>query len=211
MTLEEAKKISDHVTEISAQKPRDGCLRESQLRGYSPFDIHHAYALMIAFRRQVGAYDPTLNLETRKFADLAAGLVISIPAMTLPDDVANRLSQIPKESDEHKRVKVGIIAKQIKQWNSDPAWGKQERLGAFCEFCCLLNPEDPLYWQKVYSHLDLPYNQDSPKGTPDLAFDANARESWVVPQNTLQIKNNPVKVFLLIAGIIAVIWFLLKH
>jgi hypothetical protein len=211
MTLEEAKKISGLVTDIFAQKPRNGYLRESQLCGYSLFDIHHAYALVIALRRQSAAYDPNLKSEIDKYADLAAGLVVSIPAMVLPDQEAARLAQIPNESDEYKRIKMGIIVKQINRWNLDPVWGKQEALDSFNKFCWLLDPKNILYWQKVYTHLGLPYDSDSPKGMPDLTFDENARESWVVPQNIPNFKSNVVKVFLLIAGVIAMVWFLIKH
>jgi hypothetical protein len=211
MTLKEAKKISGLVTDIFAQKPKNGYLRESQLCGYSLFDIHHAYALVIALRRQLAAYEPNMKSEAYKYADLVAGLVVSVPAMVLPDQEVDRLTQIPNDTNEYKRIKMGIIVEQINRWNSNPVWGKQEAIDSFNKFCWLLDPKDTLYWQKVYTHLGLPYDSDSPKGMPDITFDDNARESWVVPQNAPQAKSNMVKVFLLIAGVIAVVWFLIKH
>ena len=211
MTLKEAEKISNYVTDIFAQKPRNEFLRESQLRGYSFPDIHHAYALVIALRRQLGAYDPKLKHESQKYADLAAGLVASFPMSVMPDEGANRLAPISKNSAEHKKEFVKTVIAQGDKWHSNLAWAKLESLDSFNQFCWTLDPEDTLYWQNVYTHLELPYDADSPKGMPDLTFEDNSRESWVVPKNMRQQKFNPIKIFLLIVGAIAVIWFLVNH
>ena len=211
MTLEEAKKISDNVINTFAQKPRNEVLCESQLHGRSFFEIHSAFALVIALSRQLGAYDPNLNDKAHKQADLIAGLVTSFPMSVIPDEVANRLSVFPKDSDDYKKAFVKAMIANADKWHSNPAWGKLETLNSFNQFCWTLDPKDSLYWQKIYTHLGLPYDSESPKGLPNLTFEDNARESWVVPKNSPKIKSKPVKVFLLIAGIIAVIWFLLKH
>ena len=177
MTLKEAEKISNYVTDIFAQKPRNELLRESQLRGYSFPDIHHAYALVIALRRQLGAFDPNIKQESQKYADLAAGLVASFSMSVMPDEDASRLASIPKDSAEHKKEFVKTVMAQGDKRHSNPAWAKLESLDSFNQFCWTLDPEDTLYWQNVYTHLGLPYDSDSPKGMPDLTFEDSSRES----------------------------------
>jgi hypothetical protein len=75
MILADAEKISDHVVNLFASKPRHGFLRTSQLRGYSPFEISNAFALVIAKRRQIAGDDPALRRECREYADKAGTLV----------------------------------------------------------------------------------------------------------------------------------------
>ena len=213
MTLEKAKKISTDVIGIFSQKPPDSLWRRSQFHGYSNLDIYHAFALMLAFRRQMGFYDSALQIECRKSADVVTALMRSL-RFVVSDEKIEKLYQFPPQSNQFKETKGKLIGEQLRECDSNPEWqiiSKKENFDVFNGFCWSLDAEDILYWQKVYSHLDLPYDQDSPKGMPDLTFDDNTCESWVVPKNTQQQKDNTVKIFLLIVGVIAAIWFLVKH
>jgi len=158
--LVEAERISQYVTNLIASKPRDGFCRASHLHGHSLCEISNAFALVLAKRRHIAGDDPSSRNQCREFADKAGGLVPALRMAVIPDADAEQLGRLARESFEWKRAFSDLISKQLD--DRDPEWQrflKLEALDSFNNYCWTLNPSDPLYWQKVYTHLDLPYDE----------------------------------------------------
>lgn len=80
----------------------------------------------------------------------------------------------------------------------------------FDNYCWTLYPSDPLYWQKIYTHLDLPYDETSPVGEPEVALDNRGDLAWQV-ESVKEKRKMPVhQVLLWIVGAVALIWLLVK-
>jgi hypothetical protein len=56
-----------------------------------------------------------------------------------------------------------LVAKHAFKFD-DQRFLSQETASSFAEYCRRLGADDPLYWQKVYSRLELEYTSDSPRG-----------------------------------------------
>ncbi|MDD5139632.1 MAG: hypothetical protein PHY43_05140 [Verrucomicrobiales bacterium] len=153
MTLKEAEDITSHVINLIAAKPRSAYCRVSQLRGHPLPVIYNAFCLVIAKQRQIGSYDPNLRKVSHAYADKADGLVGSLSIAVLCDADVDRLGQLPKESPEFKRLFLEAIHRRREQ--SDLEWQKTDREAfvAFDNYCWSLESDDPLYWQKIYTHL----------------------------------------------------------
>jgi len=136
MTLVEAERISEYVTNLIASKPRDGYCRTSQLRGHSLCEISNAFALVIAKRRQVAGDDPSLRKQCRGFADKAGALVPALRMAVIPDADAEKLSRLARESADYGRAFSQLISKQLD--DRDPEWQrylKLEALDSFDNYC----------------------------------------------------------------------------
>jgi hypothetical protein len=163
MTVEQADKISSLVIGLFTNRPPTAFLRRSQLQGYSFTDISRAFALVIAKRRKDASGDPAMYKKCFDYADKAAALVASLhgPLPVLPDELADKIDRIPCDS---KTSPVNVA--RVRAMNDDPAfhsdehdpeiqrWLKEESLDSFNKFCWTLDVDDPLYWRKIYTHLD---------------------------------------------------------
>ena len=149
MTLERAKIIAEHVTNVFATKPRNKPCSRSQLRGYSYTEIYRAFALVIAARRQIEGDDIDPTLGCSKYADAATTLILSftlLPWTVLPDEDAEKLSKLLPDSTEYKQFVVQLV----NNWSQSKErelqdLSEKEMLTCFNEFCWGLSHEDSLY------------------------------------------------------------------
>ena len=212
MTLNEADQISDFVINLVASKPRKGFCRTSQLRGRSMCEISNAFALATAKRRQISSYDPALREKCKEFADKAGALVASLKMVFIPDTDAEKLNQLPHDSTEYKKVFSQLMIRQLD--DSDPEsqqFLKLETLDSFNNYCWTLDASDPLYWQKIYTHLGLPYDETCPSGEPDMTHSDDGKLVWKVKSVKDKRKTPLYQVLLWIGGAIALAWFLITH
>jgi hypothetical protein len=53
----------------------------------------------------------------------------------------------------------------------DPKLATLETLDSFAQFCKHIGASDSLYWQKIYTRLNLPYDKTCPRGNEPLRLD----------------------------------------
>lgn len=160
MTLSDAEQISNKVINLVASKPRDKFYGTSQLHGHSVRDIHNAFALEIAKRRRIANFDSTLKEQCRIFAEKTATLLGSMRMVFISDVDAEKLNRLSHDSLEYKKLFAQLISTQLD--DNNPAWQEflqLEALDSFNNFCWTLEASDPHYWYKIYTHLDLLYDE----------------------------------------------------
>ncbi|MDD5139114.1 MAG: hypothetical protein PHY43_02505 [Verrucomicrobiales bacterium] len=166
MTLDQAHKIAEIATDAFASKPRNNFCARSKLCGHSFLEISRAFALVIAGRRQIAGDDQELKTECAKLADSAGALIASLDMMVVPDEQFELLARFTDNTPERQRVMLEIIHNQKNNADEEKELEKEETPLSFNSFCWTLNYQDPLFWQKIYTHLDLPYDESCPRGQP---------------------------------------------
>jgi hypothetical protein len=172
VTLDEAEQVTNRLIDLIAAKPPDAFCRASEMRGNTLPTINNAFFLIIAARRHVAHDDETLHGISREYADKVEALVGSLSVVVLPDDDMDRLNRLQKGSSEFNRVRIDAVLRRMAQCDLElKKVPNRESFLSFNDYCWSLNPRDPLYWQRIYTHLDLPYDENSPIGEADLALD----------------------------------------
>jgi hypothetical protein len=211
MTLNQAEEITSRLIDFMARKPPNACRRVSQLGGHTLPVFHNAFCLVVAKQRQVADDDPKLREVSCAYADKADALVGSLSRSVLLDEDMDRLDMLQKGSPEFNRLFVDSVQRRIAQcdfeWKRKP---NHESLVAFNEYCWSLEPGDSLYWQKVYTHLDIAYDENSPSGLPEMALDDGGHFGWHVGSVKSRRKLPLYQILLWAAGAVALIWLLAK-
>lgn len=211
MTLNKAEEISDHVINLLAQKAPTAFCRRSQLRGQSLPEIANALSLVIAKRRQIAGLDSAMRSECRDFAQKANALLWSLHMVIIRDEDADELAQLQKDTVEFKH---GLVRALTKRHEVDAAeWNQvltHETLDSFDDYCWTLNAFEPLYWQQIYTHLKLPYDENSPHGIPELAQDEHGNLNWDVKTSATLRSLTPAKAVAWTLLAILLIWLVFK-
>lgn len=193
MTLEQAHWIAEIATDAFASKPSGNFCPTSKFRGRSFVEISKAYSLVIAARRQIAADENEMKTACEKFASLASQLVASLEMMVITDEEFNHLANLPEGSNERKRVLLEVVQNRKRNEEQGRELAKEETAASFNSFCWTLDYRDPLYWQKVYTHLRLPYDERCPIGQPKPA-QSDGKESFFFPSVINQYTfDTPVK------------------
>jgi hypothetical protein len=211
MTLKESEDITTHLINLMAANPPNACCRASQLRGHTLPVFHDAFCLIIAKQRQIASNDPKLREVSCAYADKADVLVRSLSIAVLYDDDMDRLEKLEKGSPEFNRVLIDAVQRRMAQ--RDLEWKKKpnhESLASFNEYCWSLNPNEPLYWQKIYTQLDMPYDENSPSGLPEMALDDGGHFAWHVESVKSRRKMPHYQILLWAVGAVVLIWLLAK-
>jgi hypothetical protein len=217
MTLAKAHRIVEISVDAFASKPTTNFCPRSALRGHSFAEISKAFSLVIAARRQIAEEDADLRKSCDEFAKLAAGHVAWLDQMVVSDASFDRLSRIPIDSPERKRALVDAhIASRAENQKQSDELGQAETQESFHRFCCSLDHRDPLFWQKVYTRLGLPYDESSPIGQP-ATEPSDGRATFFFPNEVFkysfetrdQSKANCRVVTLLLA--VVIVWLCLYY
>ena len=211
MTLAQAEKISSLVAGVVGSKGHSGFCRRSQFGGCSLVDISNAIALVIAKNRQVAYQDANARRRCREYADKAGALVVSLRMVVIPDAEAEKLSRLDRNSAEYKAARGQLLSSLLD--DNNPEWQrflKLEALDSFDNYCWTLDSADPLYWQKVYTHLDLAYDETSQVGEPETALDDRGNLAWQVQSVKEKRKLPYYQVLLWTACAFVLIWLLVK-
>ncbi len=168
MTLKEADKIIEIVSSAFHRETRTQFHKLSELQGYDIFDIDIALKLRTAqdylesqrsnngeeaFKKAVNTYEVSLMAVLSLFAD---------------DEKVDQLEQLPENSPEYIQTRCTMMTERTKTSHPDyERWAKLETVSSFANFCRYIGAADPLYWQKIYTHLELEYISDSPRGEPN--------------------------------------------
>lgn len=211
MTLKKAEETSDHVINMLAQKAPTAFCRRSQLRGQSLPEIASALSLVIAKRRQIAGLDSTMRSECRDFAQKANALLWSLHMVIIGDEDADELAQLQKDTVEFKHRLISAMTHRhevdAEEWNRILAL---ETLDSFDSYCWTLDAFDPLYWQQVYTHLKLSYDESSPRGNPEFVQDEHGNLNWDVITNAARRGMTPAKAVAWTLFAILLIWLTFK-
>ena len=152
-----------------------------------------------------------MRSECGDFAQKANALIWALHMAVIRDEDADRLAQLEKDTPEFNRGLVSALNHRrefdVEEWNQTLAL---ETLDSFDNYCWTLDPFDPLYWQQIYTHLKLPYDENSPHGNPNLGLDTRGNFTWDVKTNADRRSASPVKLFAWALLAIALIWLMFK-
>jgi len=186
MTISEAEHIIDILAAaLQKEQPHSNIKNEknyywnrycnhlpiSILQGYDFFQIDIALKLRIA--------NMFLLLERRddfeeKFAKEIRICTLPILSRFIPDDLmakfkflAELSKTLPRSSSEFRKCERPILEEDYAHTDwfiSDKKFSSLETSESFGAFCRSIGANDPIYWQKIYTHLGLEYTSSAAKG-----------------------------------------------
>jgi hypothetical protein len=142
----------------------------STLQGYDVFQIDKALKLRIA--------NMFLHLSRRNDFEEQFAKEIGICTLPthcledfLPDDLMAKTEHLAKSSKTISREKFEhcqlSVLKEIIAHNewfiTDKKFLSRESSESFGNYCKSLGADDPLFWQKIYTRIGLPYSGDAPQ------------------------------------------------
>ncbi len=161
LTPETAETILDIMGEALQQDDGLPYHPRSSLKGYDVFQVDTALKLRTAndllllttMGREAELDDRVKQVES---------VALHVYTLFVDDAERNKLLTVPRGSREYTslNMKMSPAPSAIK----DPKLGKLELLSSFAKYCRHVGAKDPLYWQKIYTRLDLPYSKACPRG-----------------------------------------------
>lgn len=167
MTIQE----SEHILEVVLSALQDDDSPRfhpiSSLRGYDVFRIDKAIKLQIANDFLILSYKDDFEEQFASQVQLYSSLPLHIVTGFVADTELAKLQTLEPDSLEFKQFVMEISPRPL-----DPSTGtfKDERLASletpssFGDYCRSVGVNDPIFWQKIYTRIDLDYNSSSPKG-----------------------------------------------
>jgi len=140
----------------------------SCLKGYDVFQIDIALKLRIAndlLLLTLMGREAELEGRVKEWASIPQFIV----TLFVPDAERNKLRALSKGSPEYTKLWLKMMPSYIlPDFSIDPKFGRLELLSSFADYCRKIGATDPLYWQKIYTRLELPYGHDCPSGNDPI-------------------------------------------
>ncbi len=153
MTLFEAERIFDVVTD-ALQRTDHRHIPVSALHGYDIYDICTALKLRIANEFLLLAHRDDFEEQFANGLSLYDSGPMLIAMRVVPDDQVDVIGAIGVFNPiDPATLTFG-----------DPRWAAEETASSFGEYCKRIGQDNPLYWQRIYTRLDLEYTAASPRG-----------------------------------------------
>lgn len=171
MTPETADPIIDIVA--AALQENDGLPYHplSSLQGFDVPQIDTALKLWIANQylllslSERGAELDGIAAEFATTPQLVATLFVA-------DEERNKLKCVTKGSQEYRDLQIKMMPSFLDaNGNTDPKFASLELITSFAKFCRQVGAADPLYWQKIYTRIGLPYEKRCPQGNDPVFID----------------------------------------
>jgi hypothetical protein len=156
MTIPEAYRLNDILSAAFQDTTSDPYIPVSALEGYDIVQICTAFKLKIA--NELLLLTGRDNFEER-FAELVQHyekVPLLVMMTVMPDD------QIDVDG-------VGLAFDCM-----DPQYLSQELVSSFATYCRHVGPDNPLYWQMIYTRLGLEYTSTSPQKNDTVFPDLDA-------------------------------------
>lgn len=166
MTLREAEKVFDIVTDALQNDPHRH-VPLSALKGYDIYQVSTALKLRIANEFLILA--PRDDFD-EKFSD---GLKLYDSGPLL---LAMRVVPDNQVDDVRARPAFELIDPTTMTF-ADKRLAAEETASSFGEYGKSVGENDPLYWQKIYTRLNLDYTSQSPPGNNPIFLNGNDDES----------------------------------
>lgn len=211
MTLDRAEQIFQTVVAATTPQPRPIVRPLSDLGVCSFDEITIAMKLRLACEYQHCASDPSAAADFPKRVETYDVFSLGLRSAFVPDAKFAKLAQFRPGSEEAKMEAI-CLASSCRD-KSDPEyqnWLNQETIPSFANFCRHTGADDPLYWQKVYSHLGLQYGPSSPRGnrvTP--SYTPGARTLKVEKQNKVSTSQSAGCASSILSALVVVLFFIL--
>lgn len=121
--------------------------------------------------------------------------------------------RIPKSSPDFPLAVSAAVGARLVNEVFKADWDaclKAESIRPFYAFCWSLQADDPLYWQKVYTKLGLPYDDTCPKGMPEPNLTPTGRVDWGIESPPKFKEANPTiwVLMVILAGFL--LWLALR-
>lgn len=165
MTLKKAWNIKLIVQAILKT---DGYRPISELRGFSLVAIQKAFKLIVAkqyhdlmgasilLERMGHGMASQSQIDFQKTVEVYDNAFVSLYTTLLPNAVFEEMKLYPKFS--HEWAVAFSKGTDINESQDFKAMLKEETINGFAsQFLTSLRADDPLFWQKVYTYLELPY------------------------------------------------------
>lgn len=172
MTLEEAEDITRQYGGVLADEDVKGgpASFESKLQ-HPRATIVQAMKLMLAYQHQHGRL-------TDEFRNEIGTVACRLP-LFIPDDEARRLNQLVRNVSREQLAKLppgefaqqSLKAMEAHDWSTKAhteGWAIRGELSDFVADIERFNPDDALYWQRVYTLVGLEYPPKKKRGVFDL-------------------------------------------
>jgi hypothetical protein len=146
---------------------------------------------------------------SRAHADKIDELFGFLSSVVVADNDMDRLEKMQRASPEYNRLFIDAIQRRMTQcdleWKQKP---NHESIASFNAYCWSLDPGNPLYWQKIYTHLDIAYDENSPSGLPQMALNDEGHFGWYFETVQRQRKTPHYQILLWAVGAAVLIWLL---
>ena len=160
MTLAEADRIIDIVLEALQADDDIPFHPVSRLQGYDLLQFVAAVKLRLASMSlalaETGAPSERFDEEVTFWE---SGPFNSFSSLFIPDIEFHKLRHLPRDSKEYYDTVM-----LLKCSTSDERFLELETISSFAEYCRFVDPSDPLFWEKIYDRIGLPYSGMISKG-----------------------------------------------
>lgn len=158
--------------------------RKSDLKGFTLSEIDTAHKLVIARNFELTG-TPEGDARFEKVVGSFAFSIHGFFTLFVDDKEFNELEKIDRYSTEYKKRISTLTSKGSKEDNPEfQKFLQLESMESFGNFCRHVGRDDPLYWQKIYTHLGLRYDSDSLIGYADIPL---------IGKRNLETKNSTVE------------------
>jgi hypothetical protein len=164
MNLDKAQEIVKVVSEaIEGKKTTLQVRRKSDLKGFTISEIDTACKLITAWSYLEFTGTPEDAALFKKVVDNYGFILIGFFMTFQEDKECDELEKMDRSTMKYKRKLATLVARST--WENNPEYKKfleLESIESFGNFCRHVGRDDPIYWQKIYTHLGLRYDPDSP-------------------------------------------------
>jgi len=170
MNLDKAQEIVKVFSEaIQGKKTTLPVRRKSDLKGFTIFEIDTACKLITARNYLEFTGAPEGDALFKKVVDNYGFILTGFFITFIEDEEFNELEKMDRNSTDYKKKLSTFGLKGANENNPEyQKFLQLETMESFANFCRHIGRDDPLYWQKIYSHLGLPYNTEYPIGLGDV-------------------------------------------
>lgn len=163
MSIELANEVIKIYTDLLIKREENNIhyYPYSVLKGYDIFDIENALKLLTANRVYNSAELKEQNLsEYRKYASEDGGAVFTFFSAFIPSNIFKQLIKFPYGSTEYRQKEFELLYDEEMPKEMRKFFARQtETVDSFLDYCIKLGSDNPEYWIKVYSRLNLSYSQ----------------------------------------------------
>jgi len=178
MTISEAEHILDIVSMALQSDCRPYYHPISSLQGYGVFQIDLALKLRIANEFLILSQKDDFEKQFAGSLRAYDGIPLDIIMLFVPDEENEKLKRAEINSEEFWNIKMAIMPQPLDsetQTFKDRRFALLETPSSFGDYCKSLGANDPIYWQKIYTRLDLDYTSASPKGNKPVFLNSLKR------------------------------------
>lgn len=163
LTPQNGERILDIVSE-ALQRNDYPYTPRSALKGVDVFQVDSALKLRVAndflLLSSVGRGE-----EIIPRAQQWSNIPTHVLTLFADDEELKKLEAMSEDSPEYHRQFLALMPDAVDEKGfKDPRFNSLETLDSFVKYCMYIGPKDPLYWQKIYTRIDLPYGDGCPKG-----------------------------------------------